>query len=196
MPLINFKISDAMETIDTTMEATMETTMDTTISTTEDLERKISSIIHTYREEAYAFVEEKMWEALSEAAACILENDSLYLLSRRAINGISTSTLNNVCKILQGSGNFCDVDEHLKKCYMLEFLKTRSLSFEATRMKYPNYLKPWSLVDDMELERLWCEGMSVKELAKTFGRNPGAIDRRIEKLELVEKNGKRPEAAL
>ena len=177
-----------METIDTTME--------TTISTTEDLERRISSIIHDYREKAYAFVEDMMWEAFSEAAACILENDSLYLLSRRAINGILTSTLNNACKIIQGNGNFCDVDEHLKKCYMMEFLKTRSLSFEATRMKYPNYLKPWNLADDMELERLWCEGMSVKELAKTFGRTPGAIDRRIEKLELVEKYGKQQESAL
>lgn len=167
--------------------------MQTTITTTEDLERRISSIIHSYREEAYAFVEEKMWAAFAEAAICILENDSLYLLSRRAINGISTSTLNNACRIIEGESSFNEVDEHLKKCYILEFMKARSLSFEATRMKYPNYLKPWSLSDDLELEKLWCEGMTVKELAKTFGRNPGAIDRRVEKLELVEKYGKQPE---
>lgn len=170
--------------------------MDTTITTTEDLERRICSIIQTYREEAYAFVEEKMWAALAEAAICILENNSLYLLSRRAINGISTTTLNNACRIIESDENFCEVDEHLKRCYMLEFLKARSLSFEATRMKYPNYLKPWGLSDDMELERLWCEGIPVKELAKRFGRNPGAIDRRIEKLELVQKYGKQPESGL
>jgi hypothetical protein len=174
---MNFKISDAM---------------DTTITTTEELEKRISSIINSYREEAYAFIEEKMWAALAESAICILENDSLYLLTRRAINGISTTTLNNACKIIQAEANFCDIDEHLKKCYILEFLKARSLSFEATRMKYPNYLKPWSEEDDRELEKLWCEGVSGKELALRFGRNPGAIDKRIEKLELIDKYGERP----
>ena len=176
LPLTNFKISDAM---------------DTTITTTEDLEKRISSIIRTYREETYAFIEEKMWAALAEAAICILENDSLYLLSRRAINGISTSTLNNACKIIQAGGDFSKTDGHLKKCYLLEFLKARSLSFEATRMKYPNYLKPWSEEDDCELEKLWCEGTPVKDLALKFGRNPGAIDKRIEKLELMVKYGER-----
>lgn len=163
--------------------------MYTDITTTEELEKRICSIINTYRSQAYASVEEKMWEALSEAAECILHNDSLFLLSRRAINGISTTTLHNACRIMQADGDFSSLDEHLKKVYMLEFLKARSLSFEATRAKYPNYLKPWSDSDDETLEKLWCEGVTVKELAKMFGRNPGAIEKRIEKLELVEKYG-------
>jgi hypothetical protein len=178
-----------MDTMDTTM-------MDKTITTTEDLERRISGIIHTYRQEAYAIIEEKMWAALTEAATCILQNEGLFLLSRRAINGISTSTLSNACKIIEAGGKFSGTDEHLKKCYMLEFLKTRSLSFEATRMKYPNYLKPWTESDDSTLEKLWCEGVSGKELAKMFGRNPGAIERRIEKLELVAKYGGQPQPTL
>ena len=178
-----------MDTMDTTM-------MDTTITTTEDLERRISGIIHTYREEAYAVIEEKMWASFAEAATCILQNEGLFLLSRRAINGVSTSTLNNACKIIESDGKFSETDEHLKKCYMLEFLKTRSLSFEATRMKYPNYLKPWTESDDSTLEKLWCDGVSGKELAKMFGRNPGAIERRIEKLELVAKYGGQPQPTL
>ena len=115
--------------------------MDTTITTTEDLERRISGIIHTYRQEAYAIIEEKMWAALTEAATCILQNEGLFLLSRRAINGVSTSTLNNACMIIESEGKF-------------------------------------------------------NELAKMFGRNPGAIERRIEKLELVAKYGGQPQPTL
>ena len=154
--------------------------METAITTTEDLEKKISGIIGKYRQEAYEAIEVKMRTALVEAGICILENEGLFLMSRRAINGVSTTTLNNVCKILEE-------DELHKKAYIMEFIKARSLSFEVTRLKYPNYLKPWSESDDETLERLWCEGKSVKELAELFGRNPGAIDARIEKLELVEK---------
>ena len=80
--------------------------------------------------------------------------------------------------------------------YLLEFLKARSLSFEVTRLKYPNYLKPWTESDDATLEKLWCEGMSVKELSNLFERNPGAIDARIEKLELVEKYGEKPQKCI
>ena len=76
--------------------------------------------------------------------------------------------------------------------YLLEFLKARSLSFDVTMIRYPNYLKPWSDSDNMILEQLWCDGMSIKDLASHFGRNPGAIEARIEKLELIEKYGKKP----
>ena len=161
--------------------------METPITTTEDLEKKISGIIGKYRQEAYEAIEEKMWTALIEAGICILENEGLFLMSRRAINGVSTTTLNNVCRILEEEGDFKTMDELHKKAYIIEFIKARSLSFEVTRLKYPNYLKPWSESDDETLERLWCEGKSVKELAELFGRNPGAIDARIEKLDLVEK---------
>ena len=111
--------------MDTTMNTTMNTTLmgptitATPITTTEDLERRISGIINSYRQEAYAVIEEKMWAAFAEAAICILENEGLFLLSRRAINGVSTSTLNNACKVIESEGKFSDTDEHLKKCYML-----------------------------------------------------------------------------
>lgn len=161
--------------------------MQTTITTTEELEIKISSIIGKYRQEAYEAIEEKMWTAVVEAGICILENEGLFLMSRRAINGVSTTTLNNVCKMIEEETDVRTLDELRKKAYIMEFIKARSLSFEVTRLKYPNYLKPWTEENDADLERMWCEGMSVKDLAEHFGRNPGAIDARIEKLELVEK---------
>lgn len=167
--------------------------METAISTTEDLEKKISGIIGKYRQEAYEAIEEKMWTALIEAGICILENEGLFLMSRRAINGVSITTLNNVCRILEEEGDFRTIDELHKKAYIIEFIKARTLSFEVTRLKYPNYLKPWTEDDDAKLERLWCEGTSIKDLAERFGRNPGAIDARIEKLELIEKYGQKPE---
>ena len=167
--------------------------METAISTTEDLEKRISGIIGKYRQEAYEAIEEKMWTALIEAGICILENEGLFLMSRRAINGVSVTTLNNVCRILEEEGDFKTIDELHRKAYIIEFIKARTLSFEVTRLKYPNYLKPWTEDDDAKLERLWCEGTSVKDLAERFGRNPGAIDARIEKLELIEKYGQKPE---
>ena len=148
--------------------------MQTTITTTEELEIKISSIIGKYRQEAYEAIEEKMWTALVEAGICILENEGLFLMSRRAINGVSTTTLNNVCKMIEEETDVRTLDELRKKAYIMEFIKARSLSFEVTRLKYPNYLKPWTEENDADLERMWCEGMSVKDLAEHFGRNPGA----------------------
>jgi DNA-directed RNA polymerase specialized sigma24 family protein len=49
---------------------------------------------------------------------------------------------------------------------------------------------PWTAEDDNKLELLFCEGKKVKELAEIFGRNTGAINSRIKKLELKEKYGK------
>ena len=69
--------------------------------------------------------------------------------------------------------------QNKKSTYLVEFLRTRTLSFEATRSKYPNYLKTWTSEDDRKLEQMWCEGASVKKLALTFGRNPGAIQETV-----------------
>lgn len=47
----------------------------------------------------------------------------------------------------------------------------------------------WNEEDDKNLERMFCEGKSVKVLSGFFGRNVGAINSRIKKLELKEKYG-------
>lgn len=63
-------------------------------------------------------------------------------------------------------------------------------SVYACRQEYPNAYLPWTEGDDLELTRLWCEGMTVKALSAHFQRKPGAIRSRIEKLDLERLYGK------
>ena len=181
--------------------------MEARITSDSGLECRISAIIEGYRQKTYAYIEEEMWKAFEEIGSCMnlcgkactdgvdgeesLQNSREYLrvLSKRGICGLSYNTLHDICRITESGGEFREKAKGRKNAYLIEFLKARTLSFEATRDKYPNYLKSWSHEDDMKLERMWCEGASTKKLAMTFGRNPGAIKARIEKLELEEKYG-------
>mgnify|MGYP003305441671 CR=1 FL=1 len=164
-------------------------------TTNSDLESKIIEIIGSHRQQAFAVAEEEMYKAF-EAIGTILKDADWSIISQRKLNGISAGTLRKI-SLLAGKGIYDlkaaraegIIDEESNLNYMIEFLKVRSLTFEATRIKYPNYLKPWTVSDDMELERLWCEGVSEMELAGVFKRNVGAINARIEKLELQEKYG-------
>jgi len=61
---------------------------------------------------------------------------------------------------------------------------------EKIRETHQQAYLPWTEEDDNKLELLFCEGKKVKELAEIFGRNTGAINSRIKKLELKEKYGK------
>lgn len=180
--------------------------MEKNIAKTNELERQVTAIIEGYRQKVYVYVEEEMWKAFNEIGECInlycnpstdswSEDESiqkskeyLHLLSKRGISGLSYTTLRDICRKNSGE-RLSDKSKNKRNEYIIEFLKTRTLSFEATRDKYPNYLKAWTAEDDAKLEQLWCEGESVKKLALTFGRNPGAIKARIEKLELEEKYG-------
>lgn len=60
-------------------------------------------------------------------------------------------------------------------------------SVEEKRKSDRNAYKPWTYEDDNRLELLYCEGKSIADLSKEFGRNNGAIQSRIKKLELKEK---------
>lgn len=57
-------------------------------------------------------------------------------------------------------------------------------SVYACRQEYPNAYNTWSAEEDKELERLWNEGKNLNELSALFGRKPGAINSRINKLKL------------
>ena len=46
---------------------------------------------------------------------------------------------------------------------------------------------PWTDDDDTKLEELYKQGKSNAELCDFFGRNSGAINARIQKLELEKK---------
>lgn len=54
------------------------------------------------------------------------------------------------------------------------------------RTKHKGAYKPWTVDLDEELTKMFCEGISGKDLAIHFGRTPGAISSRIKKLELRE----------
>jgi hypothetical protein len=163
--------------------------------TISDLEARITSIIGTHRETAFTIAEEEMYKAFGEIADLLKDADYL-ALSQRKLKGISSRTVRRIALLrIKGITDFKAartegiINEETNLNYMIEFLKVRSLTFEATRIKYPNYLKPWTVSDDLELERLWCEGVKEEELARMFKRNIGAIHARIEKLELLEKYG-------
>ena len=165
--------------------------MENNIEKTGVLEEQVGAIIEKYRQEAYLLIADRMWTAFEEAGLCIIEDDFLELMTKHSVNGISTATLCAVCKAIQKGEDLRESDARQTKAYMAEFIKSRSLQFEGLRLKYPNYLKPWSKEDVNELERLWCEGSPIKDIATALKRNEGAIKSRVEKMELVQKYGER-----
>ncbi len=60
-------------------------------------------------------------------------------------------------------------------------------SIEEKRKKDPQAYARWTDADDARLELLYAEGKTVKELRGEFGRNRGAIESRIKKLDLENK---------
>jgi DNA-binding NarL/FixJ family response regulator len=107
-------------------------------------------------------------------------------MCRRAVNGITANTLHEVVRIVRAGDGFGNIPAKMKPGFMMDFLKARSLSFQATRAQYPNYLKPWSKEDDRKVLELMNGGLSLKKVAERMGRNPGAIEARLAKLEELE----------
>ena len=60
--------------------------------------------------------------------------------------------------------------------------ESKSYDVEEIRQEYPSAYEKWSDEDDNELKRLHDLGLSIAELVKRFGRNPGAIRSRLRKL--------------
>ena len=164
-----------------------------------DLEAHVADIVEQYRKEAYAFVEEMMWNAFTEIGQCILDcerrsmDDDIdmaahwareysYIMTTKNIAGLTSRTLQGIVAILRRDGGFEKVPADMKPGFLLDFLKARTISFNATRALYPNYLKPWTRDDDDELMRMYADGVPIKKLAVHFGRNEGAIEARIDKL--------------
>ena len=52
------------------------------------------------------------------------------------------------------------------------------------RLTHKDAYKPWTKELDEELTKMFCERVSIKVMAKHFGRTEGAIRSRIQKLEL------------
>jgi hypothetical protein len=87
--------------------------------------------------------------------------------------------------------DICDFSDGFQKTIgeFRKISKIKAYSVEDIRKQYPNAYAPWSADDDAKLESLFCEGTKVKKIAQIFGRNEGAINSRIKKLELNEKYG-------
>ena len=107
-------------------------------------------------------------------------------MSARKVAGLSSRTIHEIVRIADSGGDFTAVPADKKSGFLLDFLKARTLSFNATRELYPNYLKPWTEKDDRDLMRMHEEGMSLKKLAHHFGRNEGAVRARVEKLLILQ----------
>ena len=60
---------------------------------------------------------------------------------------------------------------------------------EMTKEKYANAYKPWIDEEDVKLIELFCQGKKPQEISEILQRNIGAINSRIEKLELKQKYG-------
>jgi hypothetical protein len=168
-----------------------------------DIEARVAEIVEKYRKEAYAFVEEMMWNAFEEMGKSILECEArsheddgelsvhyareyTYIMCRRAVNGITAKTLHEIVKVVRAGESLADIPAKMKPGFLMDFLKARSLTFEATRAQYPNYLKPWTEEADQKLLELMKSGLSLKKVAERMGRNPGAIEARLMKLEEME----------
>ena len=162
--------------------------MEKKINPAAELEEQVAAIIGNFRKEAYAFIDEMMWNAFEEVGKLLdAKEDSCeyaYVMSRRSINGISCNTLHEIVRIFEKGGDFEEVDKNHKAVFITEFLKTRSIAFDATRARYPNYLKQWTEKDDDKLKKLWDSGLSGNRIAMQMGRNTGAVKIRMSKLGL------------
>jgi DNA helicase IV len=68
--------------------------------------------------------------------------------------------------------------------------KEKAYSVEEIRKSHTQAYLPWTKEDDDKLESLFCQGKKTVELSEIFGRNAGAINSRIGKLQLREKYGR------
>ena len=57
---------------------------------------------------------------------------------------------------------------------------------DEIRRNHPNAYLPWTPEQEEQLKARYAEGATVAELAGELGRQPGGIEARLEKLELLE----------
>ncbi len=64
--------------------------------------------------------------------------------------------------------------------------EARVARIKEAKAKYSRAYEPWSKKEDAELALLYSQGKTMTEIGKSLERNPGAINIRIEKLNLVK----------
>ncbi|MEM8527777.1 MAG: hypothetical protein AAGG68_24255 [Bacteroidota bacterium] len=56
--------------------------------------------------------------------------------------------------------------------------------YTEIRRTHRDAYKPWTRKLDLELAKMYTDGLSIKDLAQYFGRTKGAIRSRLEKLNI------------
>lgn len=151
------------------------------------LEDQIYSVISHHRQAAFKAIEEEMFKAYEKVGSILKERGGLAELPGKKVNGISSSTLRELYLSCSDGKDISNVSNSTKRQLVIEFIKAQSLSYEVQKAKYPNFLKPWTEDEEAELERLWCEGCSIDELADALKRHPKSVISRIVKLDLKNK---------
>lgn len=64
--------------------------------------------------------------------------------------------------------------------------KPRTTRIQEVKANYARAYEPWTKSEDAKLALLFSEGKSKTEIGKKLERNPGAINLRIEKLDLTK----------
>lgn len=57
---------------------------------------------------------------------------------------------------------------------------------KKVRLKYSNAYKPWSKENDNKLKKMFLNGVTKTNIAKTFDRGPGSILARLKRLKLID----------
>lgn len=68
-------------------------------------------------------------------------------------------------------------------------VETRDERIARVRMTHPHAFEPWSAQDDAYLKEEFAAGATIAALGRAFGRPPGAIRARLEKLGVAWRRG-------
>lgn len=112
------------------------------------------------------------------------------------IAGVRPATVEKIRSDYKAGKDFGESLDDITYTEIAEFLGIGGLRMASFRERYSNAFKVWTSDEDQRLEKMWCEGMSYKDLSDAFGRNENAIKIRVVRLELEKKYGERPEGPL
>ena len=80
---------------------------------------------------------------------------------------------------ISGLINKIDPSKDNKSSKYSEYIK-------KVRLKYSNAYKPWTKENDNKLQKMFLDGVTKTNIAKSFDRGPGAILARLKKLKLID----------
>ena len=85
-------------------------------------------------------------------------------------------------------GQFDKISELINKIDPLKDKNSSKFSeyLKKVRLKYSNAYKPWTKENDNKLEKMFLNGVSKVNIAKSFERGQGAILARLKKLKLID----------